>query len=118
MPTPPTTQDKSAQTLCRQCPAGSVNTAPGMDSCLICAPGSFSAKGSSQCTKCPAGTFQDRAKQSGCKACPAGAFCSQAGMVVPVKCPKGTYNARANGTSQRLSCLPCATATSPGATKC
>ena len=111
-------QDKSAQTSCTQCPAGTINTAVGSATCAICAPGSFSAKGASTCSKCPVGTYQDRAKQSGCKPCPAGSYCSQAGLVAPQKCPIGTYNPRPNGSAQRLACLPCAKATTAGASKC
>ena len=84
----------------------------------MCSPGSFSSKGASTCSKCPVGTYQDRARQSGCKPCPAGSFCPQAGAVAATKCPAGTYNPRPNGSSQRLACLPCDKAEAASAATC
>jgi hypothetical protein len=65
-----------------------------------------------------AGTYADKPRTGSCKPCPAGAYCPNEGTASPTLCPPGTYGPRANGSNQRLSCLPCNAATNPGTTTC
>lgn len=72
---------------CNTCPAGSFCPGNGVTPAQ-CAPGSFSAAGSSSCTRCPVNMFSQSPGNSMCNNCPAG-HTSPGGASSCTPCPAG-----------------------------
>ena len=103
------------------CPAGHSMPAIGaasIDSCIPCAPGSFSASaGSTECEQCRPGTYTSVPAQTECISCPAGGFCEEAGAATAMvwqACPAGTHSSKV-GASSPSTCLECSAGTASAA---
>ena len=94
---------QSSVSTCVTCPAGSF-CVTGATGPLPCSAGTVSLEGVASCTKCVAGTHQEREGSTGCKRCPAGSYCAE-GASTPVPCEGGTYGPAA-GLSRSTQCLP------------
>ena len=71
--------------FCVGCAAGRFGAVPSVLSAQ-----SPSASAPTDCTPCPAGTYQPRTSQPGCLVCPAGSLCRE-GTSVPTQCPVGSF---------------------------
>jgi hypothetical protein len=92
-------------------------TCTGSESCIA---GTYSAAGSTTCTKCPMGTYSDTPGAGVCIQCPAGTYSATPGATTCTQCVAGTASnviaAISIGT-----CAPCAAGTASsvfGATLC
>lgn len=91
--------------LCLECPAGkksSTAVATTIAACSDCTPGKFSTAGSSSCTECDLGQYQDQAGQAGCQNCIFGKFQETRGQTC-TKCDPGMYRDDHNN----LICVDC-----------
>ncbi|KAG2496095.1 hypothetical protein HYH03_005698 [Edaphochlamys debaryana] len=124
----PITADDVAH--CYQCPPNTFSTQPGtVGGCSPCPNGTWSLEGSTECTRCPPGTYgsgsctkcppatyQDEAGAKECKPCPPG-FTTLPGAKNLTQCkicPTGSYVKEESGE-----CVPCpkdtySTACKPG----
>ncbi|KAG2496094.1 hypothetical protein HYH03_005697 [Edaphochlamys debaryana] len=82
---------------CRRCPFGSTS-AKGSTSCELCPAGSFvdsthDSYSYGDCTVCPEGTYNDKPGYTGasCKLCPAGFTARDEGATECELCPAGSY---------------------------
>mmetsp|Transcript_42088 Transcript_42088/g.71531 ORF Transcript_42088/g.71531 Transcript_42088/m.71531 type:complete len:198 (-) Transcript_42088:1566-2159(-) len=90
-----------------------------MDSYLSCSAGAYSSAGSSACSDCPAGRYQDQGESSnclvfisgqfesstastGCDACPGGHYCPRSGVKNYSTCEPGTFS-----SSDAVACSGC-----------
>ncbi len=76
-----------------------------MTSCALCAAGSYSGSGQSECTPCPSGTFnpsKGSTASSACTPCLAGTFNPSTGTSSCYSCARGSYSG--SGQSE---CTPC-----------
>eukprot|EP00033_Pygsuia_biforma_P002012 GCRY01002237.1.p1 GENE.GCRY01002237.1~~GCRY01002237.1.p1 ORF type:complete len:1051 (-),score=137.54 GCRY01002237.1:462-3614(-) len=109
---------------CEICPEGTFARDANSLECKFCAPGNWSAAGSSQCTQCPAGYKCSKGVKAGClpgyfaaegssecSMCSDGQFSEEYAGVCE-DCGLGTY-----GTSEHTSCEPCAAGTFSNATR-
>lgn len=79
---------------CLTCRPGQMCNGVGQ---TACAAGSFSAAGASECTKCPAGSFQAYEGQAACAPCPAGTFAGAEGQTQCAPCAGGHYGGAPSG---------------------
>ena len=92
-----TFQNLSGQWSCLDCPPGTYCPQPNATwmnvQTLLCTPGSYSAAMSAECSKCPAGTFEENSGQgNACSGiCDAGEY-SGIGASECILCPADTYS--------------------------
>lgn len=86
--------------VCTMCPAGSYCT--GEATATPCAPGTYSTRGSSVCSKCMPGKYQTESGKTTCDSCPPGTYSSEYGSTACTTCGPGTYS---NGGS--FQCTAC-----------
>jgi hypothetical protein len=123
---------------CTSCPAGSRSTSPftSLATCVTCAKGQYTPRGSpacldcplstyglvggiSSCTSCPAGYSTDATgatDASACNICAAGSFAAGPGFGC-VKCPRGFYSF-VPGSTSCTRCQAGTTTRSTGASAC
>ena len=94
---------QSSVSTCVTCPAGSF-CVTGATAPLPCSAGTVSLEGVASCTKCVAGTHQEREGSTGCKHCPAGSYCAE-GASTPVPCEGGTFSGE-SGMWSAQQCYP------------
>merc|ERR1719188_2490446 len=97
------------------CPAGEGYPTPAIKTCIVCGEGTYSAEGSTNCTRCPAGTWSSvrgAFDASTCQRCPRGTWSSQEGAPSASacqSCPAGRWGS-AEGLASSTACTAC----SPG----
>jgi hypothetical protein len=104
---------------CWNCPAGrfNLNDQIAHTSCKICASGKYSTAGSTECTFCSVGRYNDQNTQANCARCQPGSFTNSTGMTVCSSCSPGLYSAVVNASE----CSECTTGTfaeAPGSSAC
>jgi hypothetical protein len=117
---PGTYSDNIGSITCKLCPAGTANSNTGstnLTTCLLCLPGYTSLKGSSSCSPCPIGTYENGLRE--CISCQVGTYNELTGQTVCALCPAGTANIHLNSVTS-LACLNClpGTFSSVGAESC
>lgn len=96
--------------VCTQCPAGKqsrnnqcVDADAGYYASLgveiACPPGTYSAPGSTACTRCPAGTSSAVIGASSCTPCLAGTYSASLGATSCTPCAQGTYSTSTGRTT-------------------
>lgn len=91
--------------VCTSCPAGTYNEFPEMSSCTPCEAGFFSsalgATSNATCTLCAPGTYSGKGSQS-CTACPVGNYSANSGQGSCTPCQSGwtTVSTRSNSSWQ------------------
>ena len=96
--------DSSHRLLDRWRVAGYYGATGGMTTATCtasCQPGNYAPSGSTQCTKCAAGTFAASAASASCGQCGPGTY-SLTGATTCTACPAGTYGA--TGGQQTAAC--------------
>lgn len=82
-------------TNCNPCLPGTFSPASGFTTCQTCSEGYSSARGSKDCSICPAGTFASFSGSRNCTRCSVGSFSVNPGSPSCTVCPKG-YEIKAN----------------------
>ena len=96
--------------MCTQCPAGKqsrnnqcVDADAGYYASLgveiACPPGTYSAPGSTACTRCPAGTASSVIGASSCTPCSIGTYSDSRGATSCTPCAQGTYSTSTGRTT-------------------
>jgi hypothetical protein len=99
---------------CAVCDPGSAPDASG--TCVVCAPGSFSASaGSAACSLCPLGSAQPASNSTSCVACATGFYAPTTGLAACAISPPGFYTPQATGSSSVIGCPQGTFRAAPGA---
>eukprot|EP00937_MAST-01D_sp_MAST-1D-sp2_P003873 g3873.t1 len=90
---------------CQACGAGRYTDAENDDAaCKDCAAGHYaSGEGTTHCTKCELGKYQEASKQTGCVKCAKGRYAALAATVACTACQLGRYQ----GSEGRAACASC-----------
>ena len=88
---------------------GRYNDNTGFSACVSCPLGYVcDVEGLKVGNKCPAGTFGEMINGvTNCTTCPAGTYQPNKGQALCVDCPTGTYNANTTGATSIGACIPC-----------
>ena len=108
------------------CPTGKTTRGSGArspDECVtICAPGQFGAQGLEPCVACGVGTYSATAGSTVCISCPAGFTTATSGQSsassCSAMCPAGTRSSAMNGLPPCVSCPAGSYATGLGSSAC
>jgi hypothetical protein len=99
------------------CPAGAFAQPWGaLTQCTLCAAGSWSAAGASNCTPCGAGMISPApgaTAASACALCAAGSWSAEPEAAACAPCGKGAFSPAAGATSE-AACMPCTAGTWSG----
>lgn len=92
---------------CVNCEAGTFSAERGSSSCQRCGPGMFSRRGSTSCTPCPRGQFNNLLVARSCRRCPSGTFTAARGAASCKDrlsgCPVTTFE---NNDGECSACMP------------
>lgn len=103
---------------CTSCPAGQYNIADGSSFCSDCGLGTFNnATGRTQCASCPVGKYQNAAASTRCEECYPGTYYGFTGAVQCTNCPVGTATSQ-YGQSSCADCPAGSMAAAAGSTEC
>jgi hypothetical protein len=95
---------ESYQTLCQQCPLGTIAPSAGASTCQSCTPGKIGDESRLTCFDCQPGRYTNSSGQSSCELCPQATFASSGGST---SCQPCAANAIARpGSSYCSTCPP------------
>ena len=97
-------------TQCTSCPAGFYSNILGLfgNLCAGCPKGTYSTAGSTSCTYCEAGRYQDEIDKSSCKDCPKNTYSEGVGNIYEDQCIRCDTGKKSNsGSTNSNECVDC-----------